>query len=139
MASRSRMNTPRSGSTAKACTEVMMPERTRKVPTRLRPKVRMASRTVQLFSASRFSTTRAECSSAVPDSQGIREAFSTGSQNHQPPQHSRSEERRVGKECVSTCRSRWTLVPENKQKMNNPIYQHNITTHITYSHKQLKS
>ena len=24
------------------------------------------------------------------------------------PEHSRSEERRVGKECVSTCRSRWS-------------------------------
>src|SRR3546814_5048846 len=24
------------------------------------------------------------------------------------PQHERSEERRVGKECVSTCRSRWS-------------------------------
>src|SRR3546814_3291088 len=24
------------------------------------------------------------------------------------PQHTRSEERRVGKECVSTCRSRWS-------------------------------
>src|SRR3546814_15667830 len=28
--------------------------------------------------------------------------------------HDRSEERRVGKECVSTCRSRWS--PENKKK-----------------------
>src|SRR3546814_8341868 len=27
---------------------------------------------------------------------------------HLPPQHVRSEERRVGKECVSTCRSRWS-------------------------------
>src|SRR3546814_12149889 len=26
----------------------------------------------------------------------------------------RSEERRVGKECVSTCRSRWTQYPEKK-------------------------
>src|SRR3546814_12816436 len=28
----------------------------------------------------------------------------------------RSEERRVGKECVSTCRSRWSPYPEKKQK-----------------------
>src|SRR3546814_19362333 len=28
----------------------------------------------------------------------------------------RSEERRVGKECVSTCRSRWTLDHEKKKK-----------------------
>src|SRR3546814_10005578 len=26
-------------------------------------------------------------------------------------EHGRSEERRVGKECVSTCRSRWSTVP----------------------------
>src|SRR3546814_11178328 len=29
----------------------------------------------------------------------------------------RSEERRVGKECVSTCRSRWS--PDHKKKKNN--------------------
>src|SRR3546814_11473792 len=30
----------------------------------------------------------------------------------------RSEERRVGKECVSTCRSRWSPYHETKKKMN---------------------
>ena len=65
-----------------------MPERTRKVPISDSEKVMMASRMVQLFSASRFSTTMAECSSAVPASQGMKEAFSTGSQYHQPPQPS---------------------------------------------------
>src|SRR3546814_13223207 len=34
----------------------------------------------------------------------------------------RSEERRVGKECVSTCRSRWSPYNENKQ-------QHTTQTH----------
>src|SRR3546814_7076827 len=29
--------------------------------------------------------------------------------------HFRSEERRVGKECVSTCRSRWSPYPYNKK------------------------
>ena len=43
---------------------------------------------VQSFSALRFSITTAECRSAVPTSQGMKEAFSTGSQNHQPPQPS---------------------------------------------------
>ena len=80
------MNMPRAGSWAKACTEVSTPERTRKVPSSDSEKARMASRTVQLFSASRFSTTIAECSSAVPASHGISEAFSTGSQNQKPPQ-----------------------------------------------------
>ncbi len=82
------MNPPREGSTAKACTEVRTPERTRKVPTSESEKVTMARRTVQLFSVSRFSTTIAEWISAVPASQGMNEAFSTGSQNHQPPQPS---------------------------------------------------
>ena len=88
MMSRPRMNTPRAGSTAKACTELSTPERTRKVPTKARPKVSRASRMVQLFIVSRRSTTMAEWISAVPESQGSREAFSTGSQNHQPPQPS---------------------------------------------------
>ena len=63
---------PRAGSTAKACTEVSTPERTRKVPSSDSEKVTIASRIVQLFSASRFSTTIAECSSAVPTSHGMK-------------------------------------------------------------------
>jgi hypothetical protein len=43
---------------------------------------------VQTFSALRFSITTAECNNAVPAIHGISEAFSTGSQNHQPPQPS---------------------------------------------------
>ena len=80
------MNMPRAGSWAKACTEVSTPERTRKVPSRESEKARMARSIVQLFSESRFSTTMAECSSAVPASHGISDAFSTGSQNQKPPQ-----------------------------------------------------
>ncbi len=83
-----RMNTPRRGSTAKACTDVSTPERTRNVPSRESEKVRIASRMVQTLRESRFSITSAECSSAVPASQGMKDAFSTGSQNHQPPQPS---------------------------------------------------
>ncbi len=79
---------PRVGSVAKACTEVSTPERTRKVPSSDSEKAIMASNTVQILSASRFSITSAECRSAVPASQGMKEAFSTGSQNHQPPQPS---------------------------------------------------
>src|SRR3546814_5628021 len=30
-------------------------------------------------------------------------------------EHDRSEERRVGKECVSTCRSRWSPYPSTKK------------------------
>ena len=76
-----RMKMPRRGSVAKACTEVSTPDRTRKVPISDSEKVRIASRMVQILSASRFSITTAECNSAVPASHGISEAFSTGSQN----------------------------------------------------------
>jgi len=75
------MNTPRAGSLAKACTELRMPERTRNVPDNDSENVAIASSTVQIFRLSRFSTTIAECTSAVPVSHGISEAFSTGSQN----------------------------------------------------------
>jgi hypothetical protein len=83
-----RMKMPRAGSTAKACTEVSTPERTRNVPIRLKEKVMIASRMVHTLSASRFSMTSAEWSSAVPASHGMKEAFSTGSQNQKPPQPS---------------------------------------------------
>ena len=82
------MKTPRVGSVANACTEVSTPERTRKVPISDSENARMASRMVQIFSALRFSITTAECKSAVAISHGMNEAFSTGSQNHQPPQPS---------------------------------------------------
>ena len=82
------MNTPRAGSMAKACTEDSTPERTRKVPRRLRANVVIESSRVQTRSAPRRCTTASECTSAVPDNQGIRAAFSVGSQNHHPPQPS---------------------------------------------------
>ena len=87
-ASKPRMNTPRVGSVAKACTEVITPERTRNVPRSESENAPIASSTVQLRNAPRFSVTMSECSKAVPTSQGMSEAFSTGSQNHQPPQPS---------------------------------------------------
>ena len=46
------MKTPRSGSLAKACTEVSTPERTRKVPSRLNEKASSARNTVHAFIAS---------------------------------------------------------------------------------------
>ncbi len=85
---KARMKMPRLGSTAKACTEVSTPERTRKVPSSDRPKAMIASKTVQLRNAPRFSVTASEWISAVPTSHGMKDAFSTGSQNHQPPQPS---------------------------------------------------
>src|SRR3546814_16472097 len=46
------------------------------------------------------------------------------------PRDSRSEERRVGKACVSTCRSRW--VPYHSKKQTNTSLTHMST--ITYEH-----
>ncbi len=85
---KARINTPRLGSVANECTDVNTPERTRKVPSRLRENAAIASNTVQLLNAPRFSVTASEWISAVPTSHGMNEAFSTGSQNHQPPQPS---------------------------------------------------
>ena len=55
-----RMNTPRSGSFANACTEVKTPDRTINVPISEKPKARIANKIVQVFKASLFSTTIAE-------------------------------------------------------------------------------
>ena len=73
------MNVPRAGSLAKLCTDVRMPERTRKVPSSDNEKVMIARKIVHDFIVSRFSATMEECSSAVPASHGMNEAFSTGS------------------------------------------------------------
>ena len=83
------MKAPRCGSTAKAWTLVRMPERTRKVPTidiekaTTREHDRPGAKAVAGGEHG-----HAEWSRAVAASQGISEAFSTGSQNHQPPQPS---------------------------------------------------
>jgi hypothetical protein len=79
------MNKPRLGSVANACTEVNTPERTKKVPSKLSENAIMASNTLQALKPPRLSVTASECINAVPASQGMKEAFSTGSQNHQPP------------------------------------------------------
>ena len=46
----------------------------------------IANKIVQAFKVSLFSATIEECNKAVAANHGIKEAFSTGSQNHQPPQ-----------------------------------------------------
>ena len=55
-----RMNTPRAGSVAKACTLINTPERTRNVPSSDKENAMIASSTVQLFSRPRFSVTANE-------------------------------------------------------------------------------
>src|SRR5579883_173081 len=77
--------TPRSGSFAKACTETITPERTKKVPKKHKANVIIASINVHPLNASRFSHTIRLCKRPVAASHGNNDAFSTGSQNHQPP------------------------------------------------------
>src|SRR3546814_17461508 len=50
-----------------------------------------------------------------------------------PRNDSRSEERRVGKECVSTCRSRWSPYHSKKNEKSQPIvhYSTNQSAHTT--------
>src|SRR5580704_4271563 len=64
---------------AKACTELMMPLRVRKVPRMASQKVAKTSHMFHIFSMPRFSCIMTECRKAVPVSQGMRDAFSTGS------------------------------------------------------------
>ena len=54
------MYTPRAGSFANACTDTSTPERTRKVPRRLRENASSASSTVQRLKVLRFSVTARE-------------------------------------------------------------------------------
>ena len=82
------IKTPLVGSVAKACTDVMIPDLTKNVPIKLKLKLKKAKRTVHFFSVFLFSKTNVECNNAVAQSHGISEAFSTGSQNQNPPQPS---------------------------------------------------
>ena len=82
------MKRPRRGSVANACTDESTPERTRNVPSSESENARIASSTVQFLKLLRFSVTASEWMSAVATSHGMNDAFSTGSQNHQPPQPS---------------------------------------------------
>ena len=70
---------------AKACTEFRTPDRTMNVPRMLRLKVRMIRVMFQTFIMFRFSWSMMEWRNAVPISQGMKAAFSTGSQPQYPP------------------------------------------------------
>src|SRR3546814_14733030 len=89
-----------------------------------------------LFSASTVSPARAEARVyLVDDNDGFRDstawlletagfevvAFASGPEfveAYGGDRHGRSEERRVGKECVSTCRARWSPYHEKKTNQN---------------------
>ena len=86
--SKPRINKPREGSLANECTDTRTPERTKKVPSKLSENAVIAKSTVHDLNTLRFSVTAKLCIKAVPTNQGMNDAFSTGSQNHQPPQPS---------------------------------------------------
>ena len=79
---------PRCGSFANECTEIRIPDLTKKVPSKLNEKAIIESKIVQFLNIDFCSHVINECIKAVVMSHGINDAFSTGSQNHQPPQPS---------------------------------------------------
>ena len=64
----------------KECTDEMTPLRVRNVPKMVSAKVSSTSTMFQMRSMSRFSWIITECRYAVDTSQGMKAAFSTGSQ-----------------------------------------------------------
>src|ERR1700738_2310108 len=71
---------------AKACTELTTPLRVRNVPKIESMNVEKISHMFHVFNMPRFSCIITECRNAVPVSQGMSEAFSTGSHPQYPPQ-----------------------------------------------------
>ena len=80
-----KMNKPLPGSEANVWTEFKTPDLTRKVPAKLSENVRIARTIVQDCIVFLLCKTTTQCIKAVAESQGISEAFSTGSQNQYPP------------------------------------------------------
>ena len=79
------MNKPLSGSFAKVWTEFKIPDLTKKVPHILKVKVEIDKIITQDERTSFLSSTRIQWRSVVNANHGIRETFSTGSQNQKPP------------------------------------------------------
>ena len=77
--SRNHLNHPPIEDWAKACTELMIPLRVRNVPRIASQNVAKISHMFHIFNMPRFSCIITECRNAVPVSQGMSEAFSTGS------------------------------------------------------------
>ena len=83
---KNKINKPLSGSFAKVWTELSIPDLTKKVPAILNVKLDIDNTNIHNDSWSFFSNTRTLWRSAVKHSQGIKDIFSTGSQNQNPPQ-----------------------------------------------------
>ena len=80
------MKAPLAGSFANECTEIRIPDLTKNVPNKLNENAIIESSIVQFLNIDFCSHVINEWINAVVISHGINDAFSTGSQNHQPPQ-----------------------------------------------------
>ena len=81
-----KINNPLCGSLAKVWTEFKIPNLTKNVPHILNVKVEIDKITTQEVRNNFFSKTNIQCNNVVNASHGIKETFSTGSQNQKPPQ-----------------------------------------------------
>ena len=82
------INKPLSGSFANVWTEFKIQERTKNVPLILNVKVAIDKIITQDPRIDLFSKTKIQCNKVVKANHGIKETFSTGSQNQNPPQPS---------------------------------------------------
>ena len=83
-----RIYKPLSGSFAKVWTEFKIPDLTKNVPHMLKVNVEIDKITTQEVSIDHFSKAKIQCNKVVNANHGIKETFSTGSQNQNPPQPS---------------------------------------------------
>ena len=88
IAKNNNIKAPLAGSLAKECTDVKIPDLTKKVPSKLNENAMIDSKIVQFLNMDFCSHVISECIKAVVINHGMKDAFSTGSQNHQPPQPS---------------------------------------------------
>ena len=86
MKRKTRINKPLSGSFANVWTEFKIPDLTKNVPHMLNVNVVIERIITHEVKIDFFSNTKIQCKRVVNASQGIRETFSTGSQNQKPPQ-----------------------------------------------------
>jgi hypothetical protein len=80
-----KINKPLSGSFAKVCTEFKIPDRTKNVPHILNVNVVIDRIITHDLRTDLFSKTKTQCNNVVSANHGIKETFSTGSQNQNPP------------------------------------------------------
>ena len=85
MNKKTNINSPLSGSLANVWTEFNIPDLTKNVPHILNVNVEIERIITHEVKIDFFSSTKIQCKRVVNASHGIRETFSTGSQNQKPP------------------------------------------------------